>query len=253
MTTHSPTRHIVLPGTTNFRDLGGYVGHAGRTVRWRVLFRSDHLAGLTPESLGTLKALGIQRSADFRGVQERTVDAYAWQGLHTHALTVEPTVVQKAIALIHAGGSLSVADTVVLMQETYRSFVRENAAQFAQLFRLLLEEDAPTVFHCTAGKDRTGWAAALILEALGVAKADIEHDYLLTNQFYQRPAAMAARAALAVPQEVLDVLWRVQPGFLESAYAMVQREHGGMQSYLREVMQLDDAAQHALRARYLQA
>ncbi|MBP9940753.1 MAG: tyrosine-protein phosphatase, partial [Comamonas sp.] len=76
---------------------------------------------------------------------------------------------------------------------------------------------------------------------------------LLTNQFYQRPAAMAARAALAVPQEVLDLLWRVQPGFLESAYAMVQREHGGMQSYLREVMQLDDAAQHALRARYLQA
>lgn len=247
-----PTRHIVLPGTTNFRDLGGYQGHQGRSVRWRKLFRSDHLAGLTPESLATLQALGVQRSADFRGLQERTVDAYAWAGLHTHALTVEPTVVQKAIAMVHAGGSLSVPETVALMQETYRSFVRDHAGQFAELFRLLLEDETPTVFHCTAGKDRTGWAAALILEALGVARADIERDYLLTNDYYQRPAAMASRAAQAVPANVLHVLWRVQPEFLHSAYDLVAREYGGMPSYLREVMQLDDAAQQALRARYLQ-
>lgn len=253
MTAALPSRHLALPGTTNFRDLGGYTGHQGRSVRWRTLFRSDHLAGLTAESLGALQALGVQRSADFRGLQERTIDAYAWEGLHTHALTVEPTVVQRAIAMLQAGGSLSVPETVVMMQETYRSFVRENAGQFAQLFRLLLEDDAPTVFHCTAGKDRTGWAAALILEALGVARADIEHDYLLTNDYYQRPAAMASRAAQAVPANVLHVLWRVQPEFLHSAYAMVEAEYGGMPSYLREVMQLDDAAQTALRARYLQA
>lgn len=252
MNAPSPSRHIALPGTTNFRDLGGYVGHQGRSVRWRTLFRSDHLAGLTPESLGTLQTLGVQRSADFRGQYERTVDAYAWEGLHTHALTVEPTVVQKAIAMIHAGGSLSVPETVVLMQDTYRCFVRDNAGQFAQLFRLLLEEDAPLVFHCTAGKDRTGWAAALILEALGVARSDIEHDYLLTNQYYQRPAAMTTRAAQAVPPSVLHVLWRVQPEFLHSAYDMVAQEYGGMGTYLREVMLLDDAAQAALRARYLQ-
>lgn len=248
----TPSRHIALAGTSNFRDLGGYVGHQGRSVRWRKLFRSDHLAGLTPESLGTLQTLGVQRSADFRGQYERSVDAYAWEGLHTHALTVEPTVVQKAIAMIHAGGSLSVPETVALMQDTYRSFVRENAGQFAHLFRLLLEDDSPTVFHCTAGKDRTGWAAVLILEALGVARADIEHDYLLTNQYYQRPAAMATRAAQAVPDSVLHVLWRVQPEFLHSAYDLVAREYGGMPTYLREVMLLDDAAQAALRARYLQ-
>ena len=252
MTTLAPARHIALPGTTNFRDLGGYTGHEGRPVRWRVLFRSDHLADLTPEGVQALSGLGVRRSADFRGVQERSVDAYAWGGLHTHALTVEPTVVQKAFALIHAGGTLTAADSVELMQETYRHFVRDNTAQFAQLFHLLLEEEVPTVFHCTAGKDRTGWAAALILEALGVARADIEHDYLLTNQFYHRPAAMAARAAQAVPQEILDVLWRVQPSFLASAYDMVEREHGGMQRYLREQMQLDEVALRALRARYLQ-
>lgn len=248
-----PSRHIALPGTTNFRDLGGYIGHQGQRVRWRKLFRSDHLAGLTPEALRTLQSLRVQRSADFRGQHERMVDGYEWQGLHTHLLTVEPTVVQKAIAMIHAGGSLSVPETVGLMQETYRHFVRDNTAQFAQLFQLLLQDDAPIVFHCTAGKDRTGWAAALILEVLGVARADIEQDYLLTNQYYQRPEAMATRAAQAVPMNVLQVLWRVQPEFLHSAYDMVAREYGGMPTYLREVMQLDDAAQAALRARYLQA
>ena len=251
MTFSTPDRHIALPGTTNLRDLGGYRGHAGRTVRWRTLLRSDHLAALTPESLAALQTMGVQRSADFRGRHERTVDAYAWEGLHTHALSVEPTVVQKAIVMLQAGGILSVPETVSLMQDTYRSFVRENAAQFAQLFRLLLEDDAPMLFHCTAGKDRTGWAAALILEALGVSRADIEHDYLLTNQYYQRPAAMATRAAQAMPTEILQVLWRVQPAFLASAYDMVAREYGGIPAYLRDVMQLDTAALAHLRAQYL--
>jgi len=252
MTTNPPSRHIALPGTTNFRDLGGYVGHAGRTVRWRKLFRSDHLADLTPEGLQGLRALGVQRSADFRGAYERSTEAYAWEGLTTHTLSVEPTVVQKALALVHSGDSLSADDTVALMQETYRHFVRDNTAQFGQLFQLLLQADAPTVFHCTAGKDRTGWAAALILEALGVARSDIEHDYLLTNQYYQRPKAMASRAAQAIPQEILDVLWRVQPGFLASAYEMVERDYGGMACYLRDVMGLDVQAVAELRARYLQ-
>ena len=253
MTLNPPARHIALPGTTNFRDLGGYVGHGGRSVRWRTLFRSDHLADLTDEGLRALQRLGVRRSADFRGVQERTTDAYAWEGVQTHALTVEPTVVQKALALIHAGGSMTAEDSVALMQETYRHFVRDNAAQFAQLFQLLLQEDAPTVIHCTAGKDRTGWAAALILETLGVARTDIERDYLLTNQYYQRPAAMAARAAQSVPQDILNVLWRVQPEFLASAYEMVERDYGDMPTYLREAMQLDESAQNTLRARYLQA
>ena len=252
MTTNPPSRHIPLPGTTNFRDLGGYVGHEGRTVRWRVLFRSDHLAELTPEGVHALRGLGVQRSVDFRGELERSADAYAWEGLNTYALTVEPTVVQKALALIHSGGTLSAQDTVALMQETYRHFVRDNSAQFGRLFQLFLEADAPTVFHCTAGKDRTGWAATLMLEALGVARSDIERDYLLTNQYYQRPAAMARRAAQSVPQEILDVLWRVQPAFLASAYEVVERDYGGMACYLRDVMGLDGRALEELRGRYLE-
>ncbi|MGN1057263.1 MAG: tyrosine-protein phosphatase, partial [Comamonas sp.] len=79
------------------------------------------------------------------------------------------------------------------------------------------------------------------------------HDYLLTNQWYQRPTALAARAAAAMPQELLDVLWKVQPSFLHSAYALVEQDFGSMETYLREVMQLDHHRLSSLRARYLTA
>lgn len=259
-----PTRHIALPGTTNFRDLGGYTGAGGRSVRWRTLFRSDHLAELTPTSLQTLADMGVCRCADFRGQQECAADSYDWPSLERHALAIEPVMVQQALALVHAGGSMSVAETVVLMQETYRSFVRTqvsssgmegHAQRFAQLFNLLLERETPLVFHCTAGKDRTGWAAALVLHALGVPRQVIQQDYLLTNQLYQRPVAIASKAAQAVPQDILDVLWKVQLPFLNSAYALVEREYGpgddGIHAYLREVIGLDAAALKTLRQQYL--
>ena len=123
---------------------------------------------------------------------------------------------------------------------------------FARLLALLLEDERPLVFHCTAGKDRTGWAAALLLHALGVQRAHIEHDYLLTNQFYRRPAALAEQAAQHAPAEVLQVLWAVQLPFLHSAYALVDAEYGGLDTYLREALGLRADALAQLRARYLQ-
>ena len=156
-----PQRTIALSGASNFRDLGGYTGHGGRALKWRHLFRADHLAALTPQDLARLGALGITRSADFRGASERAAQAYALPGVATHTLEIEPTLIQQALQ--QQGDSLSAAQAVRLMHDTYRSFVTENAPRFAQLFELLLDSDAPLVFHCTAGKDRTGFAAALIL------------------------------------------------------------------------------------------
>ena len=72
----SPPRHLAMQGASNFRDLGGYAAHGGRSVRWRVLFRSDHLAKLTGADLRQLQALNIGRSFDFRGLQESAAQAY---------------------------------------------------------------------------------------------------------------------------------------------------------------------------------
>jgi protein-tyrosine phosphatase len=92
----------------------------------------------------------------------------------------------------------------------------------------LLAEPTPQVFHCTAGKDRTGFGAALLLSALGVDRATIEHDYLLTNQLYRRDPRMEVNGH----PHVMKVLWQVQPEFLHAAYEAVDAQHGGMQNYL---------------------
>lgn len=244
----APTRSIALSGASNFRDLGGYAGHGGRALKWRRLFRADHLAALSPSDLQVLAQLGITRTADFRGQSERTAQAYALPGVATHMLTIEPTVIHRALELQRSGHVLDAAQAVGLMQDTYRGFVSDNAPRFAELFGLLLESDAPIVFHCTAGKDRTGFAAALILLALGVPRAVVMQDYLLTNTLYRHPVGLGG----AAPSEVLQVLWRVQEDFLEAALHGVEVEYGGIESYLERVLGINAAAQKQLAALYLQ-
>ncbi len=251
-TTAGPARHLPLAGTTNFRDLGGYQGLDGRHVRWRTLFRSDHLAHLSPDAQQSLLAqLGVTRSADFRGLREQSVDHYAIDGLRHHSLAVEPTVVQRAFTLLQQGEHLTAAHTVELMQDTYRSFIHDNAAQFAQFFEMLLDNDAPIVFHCTAGKDRTGWAATLLLMTLGVPRDVVMHDYLLTNEYYHRPAEARA-AASHIPPEVLDVLWKVQEPFLTASLDPVLAEYGSVPAYVEKVLGVDAKAQAKLAQMYLQ-
>lgn len=225
----SHTRSLGLSGATNFRDLGGYTGRDARTVRWRRIFRSDHLAALTPRDAARLAELGVARAFDFRGVLERAATPYAIHGITQHPLPIEPTVAQSLQAIVAAGRTLGAREAIDVMVETYRWFVRENAHRFAELFRHLLEDDAPLVFHCTAGKDRTGLAAALILHALEVPREVVMEDFLLTNTLYRRPAA-AARAE--APQEVLEVLWQVRPEFLDAALQAIDTEFGGADAYL---------------------
>ncbi|MFT3812749.1 MAG: tyrosine-protein phosphatase [Acidovorax sp.] len=244
-----PTRSIPLSGASNFRDIGGYVGHGGRRVKWRRIFRSDHLAALTSDDQACLAQLGVGRAVDFRGVQERAALGYRIDGVTQHALTIEPTVVQRAAAMLQAGETLTAAHTVELMQDTYRGFSGENAHRFAELFALLMDSDAPLVFHCTAGKDRTGFAAALILLALGVPRDVVVQDYLLTNALYKRPVSGHYGAT---PPEVLQVLWSVQEDFLDAAFEAVDSHPGGVDGYLGEVLGVHEDARARLRAMYLE-
>ena len=242
-----PIRRLELLGSTNFRDLGGYVGRDGRPVRWRRLFRSDHLGELTAQDVRALSELGLARVCDFRGAQERVAHPCQMPGVTVHALSIEPTVVQGMQSLLAAGKTLTPQATVELMEQTYRDFVLDNSPRFAELFDHLLHDDTPLVFHCTAGKDRTGFAAALILSALGVPRTVVMQDYLLTNDFYRQPKAVSALAS----QEVLDVLWKVQAGFLEAALQVVEADHGGVDAYLDKSIGLGSAQRKRLEQLYL--
>ena len=248
---HDPRRLPGLQGATNFRDLGGYPGQDGRPLRWRRLFRSDHLGGLTESDRQAMRSFGITRAFDFRGEEERAAQPYALEGLRQHALSIEPTVAQNMTALIEAGEPLTAQRVTELMEELYRRLVDEEAGRYAEWFGHLLEDDSPLVFHCTAGKDRTGVAAALLLRALGVPHEVVEHDYLFTNQVYRRPHTAGSSGLL--PEEALQVLWTVQPRFLHAAFQGIEATAGGLEGYLAQRLKVGPAALARLRQMYLEA
>ena len=244
-----PDRVFPLQGVSNFRDLGGYAADGGRAVRWRRLFRSDHFGALTAADQAQLATLGITHAFDFRGVAERAATPYTLPGVVQHPLSIEPTVVQRLQDLAAAGRLATVPIVQELMAELYRALVIEQAHRFEALFAQLLAVDAPVVFHCTAGKDRTGVAAALVLLALGVSRDVVLQDYLLTNQHYRHPALPRSDT----PLEALQVLWRVQDGFLDAALQAIDSQPGGLPQYMQQRLGLGPAALTALRQRYLQA
>jgi len=219
--------------SANFRRVGV---PQGRGTPLKNLYRSDHLGALDAHDAGQILALGITRVLDFRGIEERTAAVCRLPGVTVHSLPIEPTIVQKLQALVAAGGPLAAADVSAHMQDTYRGFVRHSSARFAEFFAHLLASGEPTVFHCTAGKDRTGFAAALLLKAVGASDEEVMRDYLLTNDRVQLPAV----SRMGLPREAMEVLWRVQPGFLEAAFEEARATYGSIDAYLRDALDLGD-------------
>jgi protein-tyrosine phosphatase len=232
-----------IPSAANFRDLAAHVPPEFALKRRR-LFRSDHLGALDEQDARQIRELGIRRVLDFRGEGERTSAACVVPDVTVHSLAIEPTIVQKLSDLLAAGTQLSEDDVVALMQDTYRGFVRGNTHRFAEFFEHLLESDQPTVFHCTAGKDRTGFAAALVLHALEVPEEVVMFDYLHTNDRLRPPVPGA------LPPQVARVLYRVQPEFLQASLEAVQQDYGDMETYLREGLHLGEAERRRLRELY---
>jgi protein-tyrosine phosphatase len=241
-------RVLPLAGASNFRDLGGYIGKDGRPVRWRRLFRSDHLAGLTAADREHLAALGLGRALDFRGTSERAAAPYELPGVEQHSLAIEPLVSQWIQDRIAAGLPVTGPVAAALMRDLYRTLVNDQGPRYAEFFEHVLAADAPLVFHCTAGKDRTGFAAALLLLALGVPREVVLQDYLLSNELYQQPQ----RPADDPLADALAVLWRVEASFLDEALRAIDGDHGGVERYLERRLGLGRAALGTLARRCLE-
>ena len=245
----APARHLNLSGASNFRDLGGYPTSDGRSVRWRQIFRSNHLGHLTDDDVAVVRGLGVRRAFDFRGREERTAAQCRVAEIDVHSLPVEPTVVAALRAIAAAGTRLSTDHAVEVMRDSYRNYVQQNTPRFRSLFAHLVGDRTPLVIHCTAGKDRTGFACALILHTLGVPDAMISDDYLLTNRFYRRDPV----ASTDLPDVVKEVLGTVRASFLAAAFEAIDAYYGNLETYLREGLGLGTTERAELETRYLEA
>ena len=119
----SPARHVNLAGASNFRDLGGYPAQNGRTVRWRQIFRSNHLGNLTQADIEVLRPLGLRSAFDFRGAEERVAAMCGLQEIVVHSLPIEPTVVAALRTRLASGVALSSADALEVMRDSYRNYM----------------------------------------------------------------------------------------------------------------------------------
>lgn len=240
-----PSLSITRP--SNFRDLAENVRSV--PLQPHRLFRSDHLGALDANDASQIQALGIRRVLDFRGVHERTSAACSVPGVEVHSLAIEPTIVQVLADLAESGHRLGEAEVAHHMEDTYRGFVRRSADRFAEFFALLLASTEPTVFHCTAGKDRTGLAAALVLHALGATREEILRDYLLTNERLKPPTVVWK----GLEPHVARVLWGVRPEFLEAAYGAIEADWGGLDRFLEKALGVGPAQRRRLRELYAAA
>jgi protein-tyrosine phosphatase len=245
----SYARHFNLTGASNFRDLGGYPARDGRAVRWRQIFRSNHLGHLTDADIEVLRPIGLKSAFDFRGTEERVAAMCGIEEISVHSLPIEPTVVAALRTRLASGVPLSSADALEVMQDSYRNYVHYNTQSFRALFAHLVGDHAPLVIHCTAGKDRTGFACALILHALGVSEDLIAEDYLLTNRFYRRDPS----ASSDLPDEVSRVLGTVEASFLAAGFDAIRTDYGHLEGYFNEGLGLGPRERAELETRYLES
>src|SRR5215470_3652717 len=243
-----PARHLDLEGASNFRDLGGYPTADGRVVRWRRIFRSNHLGHLTPADIDVVRGLGVRSAFDFRGRDERAAAVCGVADITVHSLPIEPTVVAALRARL-AAGSLSADDAIEIMRESYRNYVRLNTHSFRALFAHLLDDHAPLVIHCTAGKDRTGFACALVLHALGVPADVIAEDYLLTNRFYRRDPS----SSTDLPDDVRQAIGSVEASFLAAGFSAIRDDYGDLETYFSDGLGLGGRERAVLKAQYLES
>ncbi len=262
MPDHVKQRHLALEGAPNFRDLGGYATADGRHVKWGQFYRSDDLAGLTDADLEKLTGLGLKLVCDFRSQAEKVAEpdrlpVEAPPAVLDVAIGAESFMVKDLRERI-SSGDLEGLDLRSMMIEGNRQFATTFSPQYAAMFeRLTKAENRPALVHCTAGKDRAGFASAMILSVLGVPRETVMEDFLLTNHYThsatERQLLMIKVFSLfRADTDALRPLFGVEPAYLDAAFQAIDSSYGDFDSYRRTALGLDDAEVEAFRTAVLE-
>ncbi|WP_406282510.1 tyrosine-protein phosphatase [Embleya sp. NBC_00896] len=257
----SPTPILVT--APNFRDAGGHATAAGRKVRTGLVFRSDGLGEVDAADAETLVRLGIGLVIDLRSDTER--DREPDRVPVGAELLIADVMGRQNDELFgevfadpdRAGELLGGTAGRDLMCEVYRRFVATEGARTAyrDVFARLAAVDAPAVFHCSQGKDRTGWTSAVLLTLLGVPRTAILEDYLASTVHLADKNAEILRhiAERGFDPAHLKPVFDVHEDYLNTAFSTAEEMYGSVEGYVREGLGLTDAEVERLRSRLLTA
>lgn len=263
----APQRIQVIDGAFNFRDLGGYRNRQGQQVRWGRVFRSGHLSGITPEGLQAINHLGLSHIHDFRiGHEQKAYPTLLENVVRYEHYQMDFASLEQVINLAHKE-QLSAQGAYKLMQQGYIDAVRDLASNLGDFLKQLsnTSKEAVIGFHCMAGKDRTGIAAASFLMALDVPEETIVEDYLLTQQHLDHEHILDFVYEL-VRSKVLEALGHVPPcversalrpycvadeGYITSFLSTLKQDFGSKEGYLSDGLGLTTEDVHQLRNNFL--
>lgn len=252
-------RNVPLAGSINFRDLGGYATHDGRRVQWGRLFRSGHMANLTAASLAQFAALGIRAVCDFRTEEERAAES---RGLPNNprieVLGITPGIGDRHFFDRLFNSTEDPQQVVDAVHEMMRVLVLTAAPRYQRMFEVLLEAAPGAVLiNCSAGKERTGVAAVLLLTALGVPRATIGYDFMLSKRYFPAETEIprvivkySVRASAAVARKVIMPLLETRESYLQSAFAAIDARYGSGEGMLQTLYGLGPGELARLRCHF---
>lgn len=255
----SSTRPVPqLAGAPNFRDLGGYRAADGRCVRHGLLYRSEGLSELTDGDLEIIRSLNVRLICDLRSDHERLRIPSRWPDrttvstLHLNVSTDLRAGYDAMARVLLENPSERGATQAMLL--SYRQFPSAFAPRLVTLFDTLLKGDGlPMVFHCAAGKDRTGFLAAILLSALGVSRAEVLQDYLQSGRHWHGPRSEASLKQVlnsifstAPPLSVMQPLITVREEYLAAAFDVIAAHYSSVDTYLEQAAGLTPQRRDAL-------
>ena len=260
-----PGQSLGIESVPNLRDLGGYKTSDGATVAGKLVYRSNQLCQIPEKDKEKLASLNLKVDFDLRTAEERNANPdelppgvkYVWRDVLADAdqarlaqlnnLMKDPKAANAAL-----GGGKAEA----MFEASYRQFITLSSAKtsYSQLFLTLgNQKQLPALFHCTGGKDRTGWAAAAFLTLLGVPKETVMEDYLRSNDYilHMDQKVIDAFVEAGGDPSIPPAIQGAKKEYLEAAFDEMEMEYGRIEKYLSEGLGIDASQQKALRDLYL--
>lgn len=248
----SSQRQVKLQGAVNFRDLGGYKTQDGHIVKWSRVYRSAAINHLTDSDMMVFSARHIKTVVDFRGTEES-------------AIAQDRLLPNTDYILCPAGSentlnwtkSLSTVKSGDSLMQTFYAQTDAFTDRYRPFFQKLLQlpDSSALLFHCTAGKDRTGIGAALFLYALGVPFNTILQDYEATNVYRAQENAAMMQGMIQkmhVSEQVAKDMMSAKSNYLQATFGAITKKYGSVDAFMAKELGLDAANIRKLRDKYLQ-